>query len=84
MTAVSTVIEQALQLPDAERSELMAQLLRSFEPDDDDELTNGEWEAAWAAEIDERVREIREGRVELIDGDTALAQVRAALAARRK
>ena len=53
-------------------------------PDDDDELTNGEWEAAWAAEIDERVREIREGRVELIDGDTALAQVRAALAARRK
>lgn len=84
MSAVSTVIEQALQLPDAERSELMAQLLRSFEPDDDDELTNGEWEAAWAAEIDERVREIREGRVELIDGDTALAQVRAALAARRK
>ncbi len=84
MTAVSTVFEQALQLSDAERSELLAQLLRSFEPDDDDELTSSEWEAAWAAEIGERVREIREGKGELIDGDSALAQVRSALDARRK
>ncbi|MBK9029888.1 MAG: addiction module protein [Myxococcales bacterium] len=84
MIAVATVFEQALQLPDAERSELLSQLLRSFEPDDDDELTGSEWEAAWATEIDDRVRELREGRVELIDGDAALAQVRASLAARRR
>ncbi|MEQ1737246.1 MAG: addiction module protein [Rhodoglobus sp.] len=80
MTAVGTVFEQALKLPDAERSELLAQLLRSFEPDDDDDLTGSDW----AAELDARVREIREGRVELIDGDTALAQVRASIAVRRK
>ena len=84
MAAVNAVVEQALRLPDAERSELLALLLRSFEPDDDEELTSSEWEAAWTAELDERVRDIREGRVELIDGDDALARVRASIDARRR
>lgn len=83
MAALETVLEQALQLTDDERGELIAQLLRSLEPDDGDEVQGEEWDTAWATELDERVREIREGSVELVDGDEARARVRAAINARR-
>ena len=70
-------------LPDEERGELAALLLRSLEPDDGDELTGKEWETVWGAEIDRRMREAAEGKVELIDGDEVDARVRAMLNARR-
>jgi putative addiction module component (TIGR02574 family) len=65
-----------MKLPDEERGELAARLLRSLDPDDDDEPTAQEWEAAWSAELDRRVREIRDGSVELVDGDDVLAELR--------
>jgi putative addiction module component (TIGR02574 family) len=74
--AFEALLDQALQLGDEERGELAARLLRSLEPDDDDGLTSSEWDAAWAAEIDRRVREIREGRVQLVDGDEVMAELR--------
>ena len=40
-------------------------------------------EAEWDAEIDVRVQDIEEGRVELVSSDEAIARVRARLAARR-
>ena len=83
MAALDTVLEQALRLTDHERGDLIAQLLRSLEPNDGEEVGGEEWEAAWSAELDQRVREIRDGSVELIDGDEALARVRAAIDARR-
>lgn len=83
MAALETVLEQALQLTDDERGELIAHLVRSLEPDDGEEVIGDEWEAAWSTELDSRVREIRDGSIELIDGDAAIAKVRAALNARR-
>lgn len=83
MAVLETVLEQALQLTDDERGELIARLLRSLEPDDGEEVIGDDWEAAWSTELDNRVREIRDGSIELIDGDEAIAKVRAAIDARR-
>jgi putative addiction module component (TIGR02574 family) len=74
--AFEALLDQALQLGEEERGELAARLLRSLEPDEGDDLSPSEWEAAWAAEIDRRVREIREGSMELVDGDEVMAELR--------
>ena len=84
VAALNTVLEQALQLSDDERGELIGQLLRSLEPADGDDLTADEWVAAWSRELDRRAREVRDGAVELIDGDKALAGVRRSITARRR
>jgi hypothetical protein len=84
MSALESLLEQALQLPEAERGKLAVQLLRTLDPDDEDELTRGEWEAAWSAEIDRRVREVDDGTAELLDGDEVLAEARAWLDAQRR
>lgn len=83
MAIPQKLVSELLKLPDEERGELAALLLRSLEPDDGDELTGKEWETVWGAEIDRRMREVAEGKVELIDGDQVDAQVRAMLNARR-
>jgi len=70
------VVAQALELPDEERGELAALLLRSLEPDDGEDLSHAEWEDAWSAELDERLRQIREGTADLVDGDEVLAELR--------
>lgn len=75
MTAFEAVLHQALKLPDEERSKLAASLLNSLEPEDGEELSAAEWEGAWSAELGKRLREIREGTVELVDGDEVLAEL---------
>lgn len=70
---------EMLELPEEERGALVALLLRSFEPDDGDELTGEEWEAMWGAELDRRLREVMDRSVELIDGDELAAEMRAML-----
>ena len=84
MSALESLLAQALQLPDAERGKLAMQLLRTLEPEEEDEVSKGEWEAAWSAEIDRRVSEVDDGRVELFDGDEVLADARAWLDAQRR
>ena len=74
--AFEALLDQVLKLPDEERGELASRLLRSLEPDDGDELSAQEWNAAWSSELDHRIREIRDGSVELIDGDDVLAELR--------
>ena len=83
MSAFDSLLTQALQLPEEERWKLVTQLLRSLEPDDGNQVTDSAWEAAWAAEIDRRMLDVQEGRVELIDSDQADAEIRAMVAARR-
>jgi putative addiction module component (TIGR02574 family) len=63
------IFEQALRLPEKERAELAAQLLESLPPDEG-------YDQEWAAEIQRRVQEIREGKAELVDAGVALAQLR--------
>jgi len=73
------LVSELLELPDEDRGALAALLWRSLEPDDGDELTGKEWEAVWAEEIDRRMREVTEGKVELVDGDQVDAEIRAML-----
>jgi hypothetical protein len=75
MAAYDVLLDQALQLSDEERGKLAARLLQSLDPDDDDELSPEQWDDVWSAELDQRVREVREGTVELIDGDEMLAEL---------
>jgi len=79
MVVLDTLFEQALQLPDDERGQLIARLLRTLEPDDGEEIAGAAWEAAWSAAIDRRVREVRDGSVALVDGDEVLAELRATI-----
>jgi hypothetical protein len=86
MAAVDTLLEQALQLPEKQRGELIARLLRSFEGDEggeDEQLATDAWEAAWSEELDRRMRDVREGTVELVDGDAVFRAAEARIAARR-
>jgi hypothetical protein len=76
-TRFESVLEQALALPEEERGDLAARLLRSLEPDDTDELSTQEWDAAWSTELDRRVREVRDGSAELVEGDDVLAELHA-------
>src|SRR5262249_16393686 len=84
MTALESLLEQALQLPDSERGKLAMQLLRTLEPEDEDEVSKDEWEAAWSQEIDRRVCEVDDGSVELLDGDEVVGDARAWLDAQRR
>jgi len=84
MPAYDAVLAQALQLPEEERGDLVARLLRSLEPDDGDEVTGDDWEGAWSAEIDRRVEEVRNGTADLVDGETVLRESRAWLDSQRR
>lgn len=79
MAIPQKLVTELLELPEAERGALAALLLHSLEPDDRDEVAGKEWEEIWAVEIDRRLREVDEGRVELIDGDQVDAEVRTML-----
>ena len=59
-TAVE-LLEHALQLPADDRLAMATELLGSVEGPEDPE-----WAAVWAAELDRRVREVEEGKVETI------------------
>ena len=65
------LLDAALRL-DAPQRELLAQrLLASI----DDADADPEIEAAWAAEIERRLRAIDEGKVELIDGEQVFSEM---------
>jgi putative addiction module component (TIGR02574 family) len=59
-THAENLLDSALNLPASERAQLAASLLQSLDS------TDSELDAAWAAEIERRVREIDEGQVTLI------------------
>jgi putative addiction module component (TIGR02574 family) len=66
------ILKQAMALSAEERAELADQLLGSIEPEDEGV------EAAWDAEIQRRVEELKAGSVSTVPW----AEVRAALAAK--
>lgn len=69
MAVVDKLLEQALQLSEKERGEPAGRLLRSLESVEDEELAPDAWEAAWSEALDRRMREVRDGKVQLVDGD---------------
>ena len=75
MSTVSEVLNEALELSQPERAEVAHRLLLSLEPDDDER----EVDEAWAQVIRQRLHDIRQGKVELVDWDVARDRIRAAL-----
>ena len=52
------IVNAAIKLAESDRLQIVEELLASLEPDNDDDV-----DAAWAAEIERRTREIKEGVV---------------------
>ncbi len=52
------VLEARLQLPEDERSDVAARLIESLDTTGDQDI-----EAAWSAEIQKRIEELRQGKV---------------------
>ncbi|MEO7734359.1 MAG: addiction module protein [Kofleriaceae bacterium] len=70
------LVDQALRLSAAERGELASRLLHSLDPDSGDGVSAQDWNAAWTAELDRRIHDVRDRRAELVDGDDVLSELR--------
>lgn len=64
------LLEQAMRLPAAARAALAASLIESLEEDVDQDV-----EAAWHAEISRRLREVREGKNNLLSWSEARRKI---------
>ena len=75
------VRDEALDLPKSARAQLAHDLLLSLEDEPAEEQSAVD--EAWAAEIDRRVRDVKEGLVKLVPASEALRTVRAGLKSSR-
>lgn len=75
--SADTLLDTALELPAADRARIAAELIASL----DGEPEAGA-EAAWLVEIDQRIKDVDEGRVQLRTWNDVEADVQGAL--RRK
>ena len=66
------ILRAALSLSPGERAMLADHLLSSLDGPNQKEI-----DAAWAEEAQRRAREIAEGKVELIDGELVMEELRA-------
>ncbi|MGA2064731.1 MAG: addiction module protein [Thermoguttaceae bacterium] len=65
------VLQSALALPDSDRAEIAASLIRSLDTETDDDV-----DAAWAAEIRRRMESIDQAGVKLIPWDDVMREMR--------
>jgi putative addiction module component (TIGR02574 family) len=72
------VLQAALALPLDERLTVAREIVLSVEREGAD-LSEAEWDAAWADEAERRHREVEEGEVKMIPGDEVMARARALL-----
>jgi putative addiction module component (TIGR02574 family) len=66
------IIKDALSLPPGVRAMLADHLLESLDWEKQDEV-----DAAWAEEAERRMQEIRDGKVQTIDGEEVMRELRA-------
>jgi putative addiction module component (TIGR02574 family) len=71
MRSLEKLTQELLSLPNAERALLAEKLVESLEFDIDPEI-----QAAWTTEAKKRRDEIKNGSIQTIPGDEALAQAR--------
>jgi putative addiction module component (TIGR02574 family) len=71
LSSFDEILSAALDLPPNVRATLAGHLLESL--DDSEQV---EIDAVWSQEVERRIREIDEGRVELIPGEEVLAELR--------
>jgi putative addiction module component (TIGR02574 family) len=75
--AAKEIVEAALKLDPEARAEVAQEIIESLE-----NSNYGELSPAWEEELDRRVRDIEEGRVQLIPGEQVFAEIEASLRAR--
>ena len=71
LSSFDEILSAALDLPPNVRATLAGHLLESL--DDSEQV---EIDAVWSQEVERRIRDIDEGRVELIPGEEVLAELR--------
>ena len=76
--AAKEIIEAALKLEPESRAEVAEGILESLESS-----SYGELSPAWEEEIERRVREIEDGRVQMIPAEQVFTEIEASLRARR-
>jgi putative addiction module component (TIGR02574 family) len=70
MQPANELLAEALRLPPSERGELAARLIESLDP-----TTDSDVEAAWNAEIQQRIEELETGKVKPIPWSEARLQI---------
>ncbi|MCE9563421.1 MAG: addiction module protein [Planctomycetes bacterium] len=70
-TAANQLLQTLLQLTPADRAELAAQLLESLDSEIDDSASE-----AWDKEIQQRIEDVRSGRVKTVPWSQARVQIR--------
>ena len=71
LSSFDEVLRAALELPPKSRAMLAAHLIESLDGPKQLDI-----DAAWSEEVERRIRDIDEGRVELIPGEQVLAELR--------
>jgi putative addiction module component (TIGR02574 family) len=71
MSTFEEILSAALALPPGSRAMLADHLLESLDAPNQKEI-----DAAWAEEVERRIREIDEGKVETIDGELVMQELR--------
>lgn len=85
MNAHVLEVERALlALGPHERAAVIHHGLQSLEDENGIDQDQAEVDAAWRSELRQRIGDIENGKVELLDTDEVFASIRADLAARRK
>jgi len=67
---VKELIREAAELPESDRAPLAGAMLESLDPDPTPSVR-----AAWSKEIERRIREIDEGKVELLEWEDVRAEL---------
>jgi Putative addiction module component len=75
--SIADIEKELMALPTEDRARVALDLIRSLDKDEEQSLSREEWEATWREELDRRVQDVQEGRVELRDAEEVLASLRA-------
>ncbi len=78
MVDPSKLLTEALDLPVRDRLRIASALLRSVDPEEDEDAAE-----AWVIELDRRSASLADGTAQTMDAATVRAQVRETLRARR-
>jgi putative addiction module component (TIGR02574 family) len=77
LSTFEEILSTALALSLEQRAKLAEQLIMSLDdPTKEDAATQEEIDAAWAIEAERRMREIDEGKIELVDGELVMQKLR--------
>ena len=73
------VLDAALALSEKKRADIAYRLIRSLDGPEPTPSEQADIDAAWAVEIERRMKEIDEGKAELIPYEDVMAEIRAML-----